>query len=178
MSYPLISAAATVPSVVGDTEAVARGKITATCDAAAVGPPVVVAGCLKVAVTYAFSATVPAGIVISQDPAANATVPAATTTVNIVVSSRLTVPNVVGQPQQTATLTINNTCLPGNSTQCLKVGTVTQEPSSTVPKGSVISQDPAAGFVTAAGSAVNLVVSSGPPLLEVPDVVGKTQQDA
>jgi YVTN family beta-propeller protein len=184
-AYPQISSAAnvTVPNVVGQTEAAATAAITGTCDAgtpANPGPPpvpAVPAVCLKVAVTYAYSATVPAGAVISQSPAGGASVPSSTT-VTIVVSNRLTVPNVVGQPQNTATLTINNTCVPGNSTQCLKVGTVTQEPSSTVPKGSVISQDPAAGFLTPAGSAVNLVVSSGPPLLEVPDVVGKTQQDA
>ncbi len=94
------------------------------------------------------------------------------------VSNRLTVPDVVGQPQQTATLNITNTCVPGSSTLCLKVGTVTQQASSTVPKGNVISQDPIAGFQTPAGSAVNLVVSSGPALLTVPDVVGKTQLDA
>ena len=132
--------------------------------------------CLKVAVTYAFSATVAAGTVISQSPAGGANVPSSTT-VNIVVAYRLTVPNVVGQPQQTATLTINNTCVAGTEL-CLVTGEVTQEASSTVPKGSVIRQDPAAGFLTAAGSEVNIVVSSGPPLLEVPDVVGKTQQDA
>ncbi|MFO1423079.1 MAG: PASTA domain-containing protein [Candidatus Competibacteraceae bacterium] len=84
----------------------------------------------------------------------------------------------VGQPQQTATLAINDTCVPGNPAQCLTVGTITQQPSSTVPAGSVISQDPAAGFFAAAGSKVNLVVSSGPPLLTVPNVVGKTQFDA
>jgi beta-lactam-binding protein with PASTA domain len=95
-----------------------------------------------------------------------------------VVSNRLTVPDVVGQPQQTATLNITNTCVPGSATLCLKVGTVTQSTSSSVPKGNVISQDPVSGFLTPAGSAVNLVVSSGPALLTVPNVVGKTQLDA
>jgi hypothetical protein len=45
------------------------------------------------------------------------------------------------------------------------LGTVTTQFSSTVPSGSVISQNPAAGTQVNAGSAVSLVVSSGPPPL-------------
>ncbi|KAB2926222.1 MAG: PASTA domain-containing protein [Candidatus Contendobacter sp.] len=183
-AYPQISSAANVnvPNVVGQTEANARSTITGTCDAgtpADPGPPAVPAVppvCLKVTVTYAFSTTVTAGNVISQDPPGGAAVPS-NTTVAIVVAYRLTVPNVVGQPQNTATLTINNTCVTGTAL-CLTTGTVTQQASSTVPAGTVISQDPAAGFLTTAGSKVNLVVSSGAPLLTVPNVVGKTQFDA
>ena len=179
VAYPKISAAANVnvPNVVGQTEAAATSTITGTCDAGDPGPPVVPAVCLSVAVTYAFSDTVPAGQVISQSPGGGSSVPSSTT-VNLVVSNQLAVPNVVGQPQQTATLNITNTCVPGSATLCLKVGTVTQSASSSVPKGNVISQDPVAGFLTPAGSAVNLVVSSGPALLTVPNVVGKTQLDA
>jgi hypothetical protein len=44
----------------------------------------------------------------------------------------------------------------------LVLGTVTTQSSSTVPSGSVISENPAAGTEVNAGSAVNLVVSSGP----------------
>jgi PASTA domain len=44
----------------------------------------------------------------------------------------------------------------------LVVGTVTQESSATVPTGSVISQNPGATTSVAAGSAVNLAVSTGP----------------
>ncbi|MEZ5575978.1 MAG: PASTA domain-containing protein, partial [Candidatus Competibacteraceae bacterium] len=97
--YPQISAAANVAlvDVVGDTEAVAIATITGTCDAGDPGPPVVPATCLSVAVTYAFDAAVPAGQVISQSPGAGS-VPS-DTTVNLVVSNRLAVPNVVGQPQ-------------------------------------------------------------------------------
>jgi len=42
------------------------------------------------------------------------------------------------------------------------VGTVTTQPSGTVAAGNVISESPAAGTSVSAGSAVNLVVSSGP----------------
>jgi hypothetical protein len=43
----------------------------------------------------------------------------------------------------------------------LAVGTLTQQVSSTVASGSTISQSPQAGSDVAAGTAVNLVVSSG-----------------
>ena len=45
----------------------------------------------------------------------------------------------------------------------LKLGTVTAEPSATVPAGSVISQDPAAGTKVDKGSSVSIVVSTGSP---------------
>ena len=45
----------------------------------------------------------------------------------------------------------------------LDVGTVTQETSTTVPAGSVISQDPAAGTKVDKGSTVSFVVSTGSP---------------
>jgi hypothetical protein len=59
----------------------------------------------------------------------------------------------------------------------LKVGTVTHQ-TSKVPKGDVISQDPASGSFVAKGSPVNLVVSSGPETATVPNVVGLTQAEA
>jgi beta-lactam-binding protein with PASTA domain len=40
---------------------------------------------------------------------------------------------------------------------------VTQAESDTVPAGTVISQDPQAGVVSTPGSAVTIVVSTGPP---------------
>ena len=45
----------------------------------------------------------------------------------------------------------------------LKLGTVTQSTSTTVPAGSVISQDPAAGKKVDKGSTVSIVVSTGSP---------------
>lgn len=65
------------------------------------------------------------------------------------------VPNVIGitQAQAVATLT----------SASLVAGTVTQQNSTTVASGIVISQNPAAGISVATGSSVSLVVSSGPP---------------
>ena len=50
--------------------------------------------------------------------------------------------------------------------------------SSTVSSGLVISQSPTAGSSVPAGSAVNLVVSSGAAAVTTPSVVGQTQAAA
>jgi len=63
------------------------------------------------------------------------------------------VPNVVGQTQAAATTAITGAGL--------VLGTVTQQSSTTVTSGDVISESPAAGTNVASGSAVNLVVSTG-----------------
>src|SRR6185503_8080764 len=60
----------------------------------------------------------------------------------------------------------------------LSVGAITTSPSTTIPAGSVISQNPAAGAQVPSGSAVSLVVSSGLPLVATPSVVGQTQAAA
>jgi len=64
------------------------------------------------------------------------------------------VPSVIGDTQSVAATAITNAGL--------VVGTVTSQPSSTVPSGEVISQNPVASAQVNSGSAVNLVLSSGP----------------
>jgi hypothetical protein len=66
------------------------------------------------------------------------------------------VPNVAGQTQSQAAATLNGVGL--------SAGVVTTSSSTTVPPGSVISQNPASPTVVPYGSSVALVVSSGPPL--------------
>jgi beta-lactam-binding protein with PASTA domain len=66
----------------------------------------------------------------------------------------VSVPNVVGDTQAAA-----GTAITGAG---LTVGTVTQAASATVASGEVISENPAAGASAASGSAVALVVSTGP----------------
>jgi len=55
-------------------------------------------------------------------------------------------------------------------------GTITQQSSTTVPKGDVISSNPPAGNLEPAGTKVNLVESSGPPPKNciVPSLAGQT----
>jgi beta-lactam-binding protein with PASTA domain len=122
--------------------------------------------------TQETSATVPAGSVIRHTPAAGTEVVPGSS-VNVVLSSGPppgTVPNVVGLTQAAATTALTNASL--------TVGTVTQQTSSSVAAGNVISQGVAAGQVLAAGSPVDLVVSSGPPQVAVPTVTGLTQAAA
>ena len=137
----------TVPNVVMLTQTAAQTSITS-------------AGLTPGAVTSANSATVPAGLVISQSPAAGSSV-AAGTAVALVVSLgpapvSVPVPNVVGLTQTDAQTAITNAGL--------TVGAVTTSSSTTVPAGQVISQNPAAGASVATGTAVALVISSGPAL--------------
>ena len=132
-----------VPNVVGQSQAAASAAITA-------------AGLTVGTVTMQSSSTVAAGDVISQSPATGASVTSGSA-VNLVVSSgpaQISVPNVVGLTQAAATTAI--------TAAGLTVGTVTMQSSSSVAAGDVISQSPAAGASVASGSAVNLVVSSGP----------------
>ena len=67
----------------------------------------------------------------------------------------IVVPNVVNLSQSAAQSAL--------TTAGLTVGTVTTTPNETVAAGNVISQSPAAGVSVAPGSAIALVVSSGPP---------------
>jgi RHS repeat-associated protein len=60
----------------------------------------------------------------------------------------------------------------------LTLGTVTQESSPTVPAGKVKSQNPGAGLYLAKGTPVDLVISTGPAMVNVPDVVGQPLETA
>jgi hypothetical protein len=110
--------------------------------------------------------------VISQSPVA-ATVIDQGAPVNLVVSSgppQVAVPNVLGDTQDVATTTLTGAGL--------SLGTVTQQSSATVPSGEVISTSPAGGTEVNLSSTVNLVVSTGPAQVAVPNVVGDTQTAA
>ena len=123
-------------------------------------------------VTNTTSPTVPSGSVISQTPSAGAQV-ASGSQVTLVVSTGLppvTVPNVVGSTQPAATTALTNAGL--------TVGNVSTGSSGTVPSGSVISQNPGSGSQVAPNSAINLVVSTGPAQVVVPNVVNLAQMAA
>ena len=134
--------AVTVPNVVNETLADATTAITGV-------------GLVVGTTTTQPSTTVASGSVISQDPAAGASAPSGSA-VNLVLSSGpplVTVPKVVNDTLAAATSAL--------TTAGLVVGSTTQKASTTVPAGSVISQSPAAGASVTAGSAVNLVLSTG-----------------
>ncbi len=79
-------------------------------------------------------------------------------------------PDVVGMAQATAESAI--------VAAQLAVGNITTQNSATVPAGQVINQQPGAGVSVAINSPVDLVVSSGPVMVSVPDVTGLAQADA
>jgi serine/threonine-protein kinase len=112
------------------------------------------------------------GTVLTQDPAAGASV-RSTTVVKLTVSnsnSTIGVPSVVGFSQTSAGSTIN-----GDS---LTVGTQTSACSQTVATGNIASQSPVAGTQVKSGTPINLVVSNGPCSATVPDVIQETQSAA
>ena len=55
---------------------------------------------------------------------------------------------------------------------------VTLEYSSTVDEGKIIRQVPEAGEVIEKGGTIDLVVSKGPEMVEMPDIIGFTQDGA
>jgi PASTA domain len=113
---------------------------------------------------------VPAATILGSQPAAEARVDIGTA-VTVFVSSgppRCTVPDVINQPVETATQTINGTCA--------VAGLSPTEPSETVPKNAVIRTVPGAGASVTKRSVVRLVVSRGG--VRVPNVVGQSRTDA
>lgn len=133
------------PNVVGQSQAQAN---------AAIGS----AGLEIGSVVQQTSTSVAAGDVISQDPVAG-TIVIVGTDINLVVSSGppppVVVPDVASQTQAQAENAI--------TAAGLVVGNLSQDNDNSVPDGSVISQNPSAGASVPAGSAIDLVVSIGPP---------------
>jgi hypothetical protein len=107
------------------------------------------------------SSQVPAGVVISQEPAPGVEVRPGSS-IDLVVSTGtpsgggstlVTVPNTIGESQALASDALG--------TAGLNVGTVEVMGSSQIATGDVISQDPAPGTKVGPGTSVNLVVSKG-----------------
>ena len=122
-------------------------------------------------VDEAFSDTAAAGVVISQDPAADSP-QKRDTPVNLVVSKGrqpIAVPNQTGQPADAAQ----------GALEALGLKVVRGEPvnSDTVPSGSVVTQTPSSGTLFK-GDPVTLVVSKGPVLVAVPGVTLKSPAEA
>ncbi|HYZ11039.1 MAG TPA: Stk1 family PASTA domain-containing Ser/Thr kinase [Actinomycetota bacterium] len=111
-----------------------------------------------------FDPRVRRGLVISQDPPADQRVEEGTE-VTLVISRGPPpepVPNVVGMTQEEAEVRLQSAGF--------EVGEVTSEESEE-DEGIVLEQDPPAGEDARPGTAVNLVVSSGPATVAVPDVL-------
>jgi PASTA domain len=147
---------APVPNVLGETESAAVTAITG-------------AGLLVGTVTTAPSLTgVTAGNVIGENPPAGTLVNAAFlpsflgSAVNLLISSGavVTVPPVVGETESVAAMTITGVGL--------QLGNLSTAASPTVAAGNVIAETPAAWAQVNIGTAVNLVISTGPAPFSVP----------
>ncbi|MGD9159533.1 MAG: PASTA domain-containing protein, partial [Desulfobacteraceae bacterium] len=149
----------TVPALTGMVQADAESSIVA-------------AGFVIGTITSQPSSTVPYGNVISQSPSAGVGVISGSA-IDLVISSGpvlISVPEVTGMTQAEAETSIVSSGL--------VVGTVSMDNSSTVPVGSVINQNPAAGESVPENSSVNLVVSLGPIIVIVPNLEGMSADNA
>jgi eukaryotic-like serine/threonine-protein kinase len=150
------SAPVPVPYVLGLEEAKAKAKITDSG--------------LEPRVVRQFDLKVPTGIVIEQRPVAGAQVPKGDP-VTIVVSKgvpKTTVPDVVGMDYADAVDALNEHNLDARK----------REVFSTKPPGQVVGQDPPEGDVVPENSTVVLRVSKGQETVEVPNVIGMTEENA
>jgi beta-lactam-binding protein with PASTA domain len=123
-------------------------------------------------VTEDWNEDVPAGSVISSDPAVNVAEKRGTP-VDLVVSKGrqpISVPNVTGQTPDDAATSLQKLGL--------TLGSTTPAFSDTVKTGQIISQSSVKGSVLHRGDHVDVVVSKGPDLVTVPDITGKSSEDA
>lgn len=146
-----------VPAIVGLGRSAAEAALTT-------------AGLAVGNVTMLVSATVAAGVVINQIPAAgDIVIPGSAVALEISSGPGpvVTVPTVVGQGQGAVAALLQ--------AAGLVVGAVTTV-NSALPAGQVLTQTPGAGAQVVPGSAVTLEIASGPVI--VPTVVGRLQHDA
>ncbi|MEU5156263.1 PASTA domain-containing protein [Glycomyces sp. NPDC021274] len=147
-----------VPNLAGLTEAKAREELAAFT--------------AEVKVEHEYSVDAAAGEITRTDPPAGEEVNAGAT-VTLFVSDGFPpnkVPDVVGLTEADARAAIETAGLP--------VGEVTERTSDTIAEGLVIEQDPSPDTPVGPENPVNLVVSSGPEMIAVPDVLGMDVDDA
>ncbi|PWI18907.1 Stk1 family PASTA domain-containing Ser/Thr kinase [Streptomyces sp. Act143] len=122
-------------------------------------------------VTREFSSDVIKGFVIRTDPESGTKLHAGTA-VALVVSkgSPVDVPDVTGESLEDAKADLTEAGL--------KVKVATEQVNSEFDKGQVAAQTPGEGSEAAEGDTVTLTISKGPEMVEVPDVVGDSVDDA
>jgi serine/threonine-protein kinase len=124
----------------------------------------------------AYSATVPAGQVINWagNGQANPSTAPEGSSIAIAISKGpppVPVPNVAGASSSYASATA---ALQGDGL----VPVESQQFSTSVPAGQVVGTNPPVGTTVPHGSTVTVVVSDGPPLVAVPDVIGDSAAQA
>ncbi len=147
-----------VPDVVGSTEEVATGVLAG-------------AGFI-VEVELVLNVDVEGGAVIHQEPA-RGTLLDRGSVVHLAVSlgsGFVPVPEVTG--------TLDDQVDAQLAAYGLRVGVIATRQDMSSLKGEILEQVPAPGQLVIRGATIDLVVSEGPPPVDVPDVVGLTQVDA
>jgi serine/threonine protein kinase/beta-lactam-binding protein with PASTA domain len=137
----------TVPQVTGDMLGDARTALRQ-------------AGLVPGTVSNEPSATIPAGIVISTNPASGASWPQPNP-VALVVSAGPPVPNFVGQQQQVAEQWAQQNGVSLNEVP---------DANSNQPQGIVTKQSPAPGGAFTHGQVITISISSGPQMIAIPNV--------
>jgi beta-lactam-binding protein with PASTA domain/predicted Ser/Thr protein kinase len=148
---------ATVPNVIGRTSATASQILQNKG--------------FEVDIQPATNATVERDHVFAQDPGANETAKEGAT-VHLRVSAgpgQAAVPSVIGLPQKEASQQLKDAGF--------KVSTQKQF-SDTVKSGRVIDTAPAVGTLIERGTTVTMTVSQGQEQVQVPDVIGETEDNA
>ena len=149
---------APVPNVVGLTQDAALERLQAD-------------GFL-VKLTPEANQTIEPGVVISTDPVGGSEAEIGST-IEVFVSTgseEFPVPPVVGQDVNDARQLIE--------AAGLTVGQVETRPDADFDVDVVIEQSPAAGVEVGAGTPINLVVSSGPEVITLPDLAGMSEREA
>ncbi len=119
-----------------------------------------------------YSDTEPRGRIVSQSPAGG-TKAFAGSTVSVVVSAgaeNVEMPDLSEKTLEEAQVLLEQVGL--------KAGTVTEDETSTEPRGTVIGQNPAPGTLLSNGYNVELVISGSATVTRVPDLSGKTLAEA
>jgi serine/threonine-protein kinase len=117
------------------------------------------------------SGEAPKSTVLSQTPPAGS---------RVLRGQRITLDVSAGQERATIPLVAGRTRADAEAAlrgAGLQLGQVLEQESDRA-RGTVLSTQPRPGQVVPAGTAVDLVVSAGPPELSMPDVVGRDLQDA
>ncbi|WJV49295.1 Stk1 family PASTA domain-containing Ser/Thr kinase [Streptomyces flavofungini] len=122
-------------------------------------------------VTKAFSEDVEKGAVISTDPGAGKVRKAGSAVALVVSKGRaVELPDVTGESESDARAELEEAGV--------KVRIAPERVTSDEDKGTVVKQSPRGDKTVAEGDTVELTISKGPPLVEVPDVEGMSVDEA
>ncbi|MDO8963412.1 MAG: PASTA domain-containing protein [Coriobacteriia bacterium] len=160
-----------VDLVLAGVEMVAVPEVTGQSEAQAIAA-IRVAGFVVDQTVKEMTTTVDPGTVLGQSPVAGTLAPRGS---GVVIRLAQAGPLPIGVPDLTSMAQAEARTALQTAGFAVKV---LSQSSSTVASGTVISQNPTAGVAAKPGSTVTIVVSSGPAIVVVPDVVTKTQADA